>query len=139
MSRFLTGSCTPTCCPTEAVTHCIISGRVNSVIMLLRAVKDTESATSPFASILKILLELPPGQQAISTRPMVKIGSRFITLATANAMAGIRSCPASPPSTALPRLITKRKSFASSVSPKQNISNVRMGSTISMLFISSLS
>ena len=81
----------PTCCPTDAVTNCIISGRVNSVMMLLRAVNDTERATSPFANMLKILLELPPGQHAISTRPMVKMGFRCITMATTNAMAGIKS------------------------------------------------
>ena len=139
ISRFLMGNWIPTCCPTVLVTTCIIRGRVKSVMILLIAVSETESATSPFASILKILLELPPGQHAINTKPMVKIGSRCMTNATAHANNGIINCPKRPPTTAFPLFITKRKSFASSVSPKQNISNVRIGSTIKILFIYALS
>jgi hypothetical protein len=45
-------------------------GNVNRVIMLLIAVKVTDRATSPFASIEKTLDELPPGQHATSTRPI---------------------------------------------------------------------
>ena len=129
----------PTCCPTALVTICMISGRVKRVMMLLIAVSETESATSPFASILKILLELPPGQQAINTKPMVNIGSRCMTSATAHANSGIINWPKRPPATAFPLFITNIKSFASSVSPKQNISNVRIGSTIKILFIRRLS
>lgn len=47
-----------------------MTGMVNKVIMLLRAVRDTESATSPLASIEKTLEELPPGEQAIIIIPI---------------------------------------------------------------------
>ena len=47
----------------------ITSGIVNNVSMLLHAVRDTLSATSPLASIENTLDELPPGQHAMSIRP----------------------------------------------------------------------
>ena len=52
------------------MTNSIIMGRVKSVITLLSAVRVTDSAMSPFASIENIFDELPPGQQAISIIPM---------------------------------------------------------------------
>ena len=55
--------------PLDPTVHCIIKGTVNSVIILLNAVRITESATSPLASMEKTLLLLPPGQHAISTTP----------------------------------------------------------------------
>ena len=65
------------------VTHCIIAGTVASVMTELSAVKDTDNATSPFASIENILLEEPPGQQAINMTPMKNIGDKEKHTATA--------------------------------------------------------
>ena len=50
----------------------MITGIVKRVITLLRAVRLTESATSPFAIMENTLDELPPGEQAISTKPIKK-------------------------------------------------------------------
>ena len=55
---------------TNRTTNSMMTGRVNSVMMLLQAVRVTESATSPLASMENTLEELPPGQQAMSTNPM---------------------------------------------------------------------
>ncbi len=52
----------------------MISGTVTSVIRLLQAVSVTDRATSPPASLEKMLEELPPGQQAIRIRPRKKTG-----------------------------------------------------------------
>ena len=43
---------------------------VNSVIILLHAVSDTDNATSPLAIMEKMLDELPPGEQAMSMMPI---------------------------------------------------------------------
>ena len=51
-------------------------GKENKVIMLLHAVKVTDSATSPFASIEKTLLELPPGLHATSMIPIMNKGDK---------------------------------------------------------------
>ena len=75
--RFPTGSVIPTLSPTRAVAQLIITGMVNSVTMLLIAVRVTESATSPPASLENTFDELPPGQHAISTRPMKNTGGRL--------------------------------------------------------------
>ena len=48
---------------TKCVANSIITGIVNSVIMLLHAVSDTDNATSPLAIMEKMLDELPPGEQ----------------------------------------------------------------------------
>ena len=74
--RLPTGSVIPTLSPTSCVAQLIMKGMVNSVMMLLRAVRVTERATSPPASLEKTLDELPPGQQAMSTRPMKNTGGR---------------------------------------------------------------
>ena len=50
---------------TKCVANSIITGIVNSVIMLLHAVSDTDNATSPLAIMEKMLDELPPGEQAM--------------------------------------------------------------------------
>ena len=137
INRLRTGRWIPAAAPVCAVTACIISGMVNSVTMLLTAVRETESATSPFASLEKTLLELPPGQQAMSTSPMLIIGLRLSNDAMPQAMSGnIIICPARPAMKALNLFSTRRKSLPSSVSPRSNISNVRMGSTIRILFMS---
>ena len=136
INRLRTGRWIPTTAPVCAVTACITSGMVNSVTMLLTAVRETESATSPFASLEKTLLELPPGQQAISTSPMLIKGLRLSNDAMPHAISGnITICPARPAMKALNLFRTRRKSLPSSVSPRSNISNVRMGSTIRILFI----
>ena len=112
MSRFFTGRLMPVDSPAWAVTSCIIIGIVKSVTMLLTAVSDTESATSPFASFENTLLELPPGQHAMSTRPIVISGLRSRTAAKVHAIRGSTiSCPSSPAMTALPLFRTSRKSF----------------------------
>ena len=74
ISRLTTGNFTPMASPRWAVVACMISGTVKRVMRLLTAVNDTDRATSPLASIEKTLDELPPGQQAMSIRPMVKSG-----------------------------------------------------------------
>ena len=75
--RFPTGSVMPTLSPTSRVAQPIMTGIVNKVIMLLSAVSVTDRATSPLANLEKTLEELPPGQQAMSTRPMKKTGGSF--------------------------------------------------------------
>ena len=57
-------------------THAMTKGKENKVIMLLHAVKVTDSATSPFASIEKTLLELPPGLHATSMIPIMNKGDK---------------------------------------------------------------
>ena len=48
----------------------MIKGMVNSVMILLSAVKRMDSATFPFANIENTFEELPPGQQAMRMTPM---------------------------------------------------------------------
>lgn len=60
----------PACSDRKIDTYSIISGKVNSVIMLLIAVSVTDNATSPFANIENTFDELPPGQQATSNSPI---------------------------------------------------------------------
>ena len=76
--RLPTGRCIviPLLSPATCVANFIMTGIVNRVIMLLNAVNDTESATSPLAIIENILEELPPGEQAMSTNPIKNKGSR---------------------------------------------------------------
>jgi hypothetical protein len=52
-----------------SIPSSIQRGRVMSVSTLLRAVSDTERATSPPANMENTLEELPPGEQAISSSP----------------------------------------------------------------------
>ena len=61
---------TPDCSDTKRDTTSMMTGRVNRVITLLIAVRVTDRATSPRASIENTLEELPPGQQATRTSPM---------------------------------------------------------------------
>ena len=80
--------------PALAVTSAIIGGIVKSVMMLLNAVRVTESATSPPASMENTLLDEPPGQQAMSMVPITKIGARLKPFATHQAITGRRRiCP----------------------------------------------
>ena len=114
-----------------------MTGTVSKVIRLLRAVSRTDSATSPPASLEKMLEELPPGQQAISTIPMKKTGGSRKASASPAARIGSRTiCPNRAMTTALGRLKTRRKSSIFSVNPRSNIRTVRIGSTISSVFIS---
>lgn len=102
ISRLTTGNFTPMASPRWAVVACMISGTVKRVMRLLTAVSDTDRATSPLASIEKTLDELPPGQQAMSIRPMVKSGLSDKAPATPQAMRGSRSSwPIMPARTAL--------------------------------------
>ena len=57
-------------------------------MMELQAVKVTESATSPRASMEKTLLELPPGLHAMSMMPKKKKGVRWKIEPTTQAMRG---------------------------------------------------
>ena len=82
---------------TKCVANSIITGIVNSVIMLLHAVSDTDNATSPLAIMEKMLDELPPGEQAMSMMPIKNRGSSWKTCPKANASIGSRMIwPASP-------------------------------------------
>ena len=131
-----TGRCTCTALPTDVVTHSMMRGTVTSVMMLLHAVSDTDRATSPLASIENTFDELPPGQQAISTKPMRKIASRPKALPINHARIGrIMICPISPAKTGLGRVLNSLKSSILRFRPNSNISSVRMGSTIQIVFI----
>ena len=72
------------------VVHCKISGTVKSVTMELTAVSDTDSATSPLASMEKTLLDEPPGQHAMSMMPIKNIGGSWNIDTRHPAIAGSR-------------------------------------------------
>ena len=111
MSRLPTGRCTSAPVPMEVVNHAIMSGTVKSVMMELQAVKVTESATSPRASMEKTLLELPPGLHAMSMMPKKKKGVRWKIEPTTQAMRGRRMiCPMTPAKTGRGRWRMRRKS-----------------------------
>ena len=111
ISRFPTGRCTPTAAPTYSVVHSMMIGTVNRVIIELTAVRDTDRATSPFASIEKILLDEPPGQHAMSITPIKNIGGNENKNANAHAMMGrMISCPKRPVSIAFGRFAIRTKS-----------------------------
>ncbi len=130
------GRCTVTALPAELVTHAMIMGTVTSVMMLLHAVSETESATSPLASIEKTFDELPPGQHAISTKPMRKIASSPNALPISHANKGSKIIwPIRPASTGLGLVLNSLKSSSFRFSPSSNISNVKMGNTIQIVFI----
>ena len=120
---------------TKCVANSIITGIVNSVIMLLHAVSDTDNATSPLAIMEKMLDELPPGEQAMS----MNRGSSWKTCPKANASIGSRMIwPASPAIMGRGRLRNSLKSSVCNVSPSSNINKVRMGRTIHIAFISQI-
>ena len=126
---------------TLAVTHVIISGKVKSVMMLLQAVSVTESATSPFANIENTLLELPPGLQATNMMPMMNNGERCmvycVRCTSPHAIKGNKMIwPIRPTITGFGRWAINLKSCGLRVKPKSNISNVSIGSTINIAFIS---
>lgn len=112
---------------TKCVANSIITGIVNSVIMLLHAVSDTDNATSPLAIMEKMLDELPPGEQAMSMMPIKNRGSSWKTCPKANASIGSRMIwPASPAIMGRGRLRNSLKSSVCNVSPSSNINKVRM-------------
>ena len=124
------------CTETNRAANPITTGIVKSVTTLLNAVSVTDKATSPLASIEKTFDELPPGQQAISISPMNHTGGSRNASATPKAMSGsARSCPSSPATTAAGRRNTPANACRSSSIPSWNISTIRMGSTIQMVFI----
>ena len=109
---------------------------VNKVIMLLRAVRDTESATSPLASIEKTLEELPPGEQAIIIIPIKNTGSTSNIKQMIKAMSGRNNiCPTIPAMTGFGRVRKALKSSRFIVNPNSNINRVSMGSTIQTAFM----
>ena len=121
---------------TKSVTKAIITGKVNRVIMLLSAVRVTDKATSPLASIENTFDELPPGQQATNVRPMKYMGGRFSAHAMPNAINGNRTiCPAIPAKIARGFFVTPSKAFLSRSVPSRNISTNRIGITIQTVFI----
>ena len=127
---------TPACCETNAETAPIISGRVNNVTTLLTAVRVTESATSPLASMENTFEELPPGQQATSTRPIKYTAGKSSTHAMAKAMRGRRtSCPVIPIITPLGFRATLAKACLFKSVPSRNINTISMGITIQTVFI----
>ena len=104
--------------------------------MLLHAVSDTDSATSPLAIIENTFDELPPGQQAISTKPIRKMGSNFSAHPISHANAGrMIICPIRPAITGLGRYLNNLKSSNSKFKPSSNMSKVKMGNTIQIVFI----
>jgi hypothetical protein len=113
-----------------------MTGSVKRVIMLLTAVSVTERATSPLASIENTFDELPPGQQAISTRPIKYTGGKSNVHASVKAMSGNRIiCPTIPRTTALGCLATFINASLLSSVPNRNISTMRIGITIQIVFI----
>ncbi len=86
--RLPTGNVIPTLSPTSWVAQLITKGMVKRVMMLLRAVRVTDRATSPPASLENTFDELPPGQQAMSTKPMKKTGDKWSSDANSKAMSG---------------------------------------------------
>lgn len=113
-----------------------MTGIVNNVMTLLKAVRDTDNATSPLAIMEKILDELPPGEQAISTKPIKKSGSNLKTKPMANANKGKNTnCPTKPATIGRGRWRNNLKSVTRKVKPNSNINNVRMGNTIHTAFI----
>ena len=136
LMRLPTGSVIPTLSPTRRVAQVMMIGMVKRVITLLRAVSVTDSATSPSASLENTLEELPPGQHAMSTRPMKNTGGRRKRYARPSAIAGRRT---SWPNSATAMGQGLRKTFAKSsnlrASPRSNIRSVRMGRTIQIVFI----
>ena len=102
-----------------------MTGMVNKVIMLLSAVRDTESATSPLASIEKTLEELPPGEQAIIIIPMKNTGSTSNIKQMIKAMSGRNNiCPTIPAMTGLGRV---RKALGSTI---QTVFIIRIKKTL---------
>lgn len=105
-------------------------------MILLTAVSVTDNAVSPFASIENMFDELPPGQQAISTRPIKYTGGKFSVHASVKAMSGNRIiCPTIPRTTALGCLATFINASLLSSVPNRNISTMRIGITIQIVFI----
>ena len=103
---------------------------------LLNAVSVTDNATSPPASMENTLLELPPGQQAMSTTPTKNTGFRCMAHANPNANTGsTTSCPNKPTSTGRGERNKRVKSSNLSVSPKSNINTNRIGITMNIVLI----
>ena len=127
------GRLMPTLSPTRRVATPMITGIVKSVMMLLRAVRVTESATSPLASLENTLDELPPGQHAMRIRPIKNTGVSLNAVASPSAMSGSRtSCPKRAITMGQGRDTTLPKSSNLSVSPRSNIKRASIGSTIQM-------
>jgi hypothetical protein len=121
---------------TVAETNSMMIGRVKRVMMLLIAVRVTDKATPPLASMEKTFDELPPGQQATRTSPIKYTGGSFRSHAVENAIIGRRTiCPIMPSSTALGLCAISVKAFLLMSMPKRNIMTIRIGITIHMEFI----
>ena len=78
----------PTLSPIICVAQLMITGMVKRVIKLLSAVRVTDRATSPPASLENTFDELPPGQQAISISPIKNTGVRLKAQANPSAISG---------------------------------------------------
>ena len=134
--RFPAGRLMPTLSPTRLVATLMIKGIVKSVITLLSAVRVTDRATSPPASLENTLEELPPGQQAIKIRPIKNTGSSLNAHASPSAMSGSStSCPTSATTMGHGRVNTFPKSSNLSESPRSNIRSVSMGNTIQIAIL----
>jgi hypothetical protein len=106
----------------------------------LTAVSETDSATSPLASMENTLLDEPPGQHAMSIIPMKNIGGNWNVDTRHQAIAGSKmSWPKRPVSMAPGRLAMSTKSEGLRVSPRSNIRSVRMGRTMRIEFNSVIS
>ena len=128
----------PDCSDMKLAAMSMKNGIVKSVTMLLIAVRVTDRATSPFASIENTFDELPPGQQAISMSPIKYTGGSSSSHATQKAINGNTIiCPNVPIKTARGLRATFSNAFLSSSVPKRNISTRRIGITIHTVFINS--
>ena len=104
--------------------------------MLLNAVRVTDKATSPFASMEKTFEELPPGQQATSTSPMKYTGGSLRSHAIEKAITGrMMIWPTMPSSTALGLCAISVIAFLLISMPRRNIKAIRIGITIHIVFI----
>ena len=103
-----------------------IKGIVITQSKLIIAVKDTESATSPFANDVIIFEVAPPGAAAISITPTASSGDiGQINTSIKATMGNIIICEIAPIKKSLGCFITLKKSEAVKDRPRENIIKAR--------------
>ena len=102
--------------------------------MLITAVKEIESATSPFANDVRIFDVTPPGADAIIITPIAISGERGHNKTKIKATTGkIKICEKNPTKNSFGFDNILEKSAIVNPKPKENIINARaMGSIISV-------
>ena len=103
-----------------------IKGMVITHSKLIIAVKETESATSPFAKDVIILEVAPPGAAAISITPTANSGDiGQINTSSKATMGNIIICEIAPIKKSLGCFITLEKSAEVNARPRENIIKAR--------------